>query len=330
MKNIDLRKFENCKIGQNVSIRADNVRILSGACIGDNVRIEASKVSIGYDSRIEKETVARGLGVSMGAFQLGDNALIGFNNQILTPYFEMLDYSQLHNSCLCSGYKPITIGYNCWIGQSSILNCFEDLTIGNNVRTGSCQIWTHVASGELLEGCNFNNYAPVVIEDNVWLMGFGQLVAPGIVIKRNSIIMAGTVVTKSTEPFKTYSGAPMRDVTEKLNGWRKVTIEEKMNLLKGFIGEFIEQYPEYEKKVVIRRYEELTNYSDKYLSKEDAHLIFVDSIRDLNQFVDGGSTFFDLTTKRYTKKRSIIEISWMKFAVGHRARFVPMQPDDSN
>jgi acetyltransferase-like isoleucine patch superfamily enzyme len=295
-----------------------------GVRIGNNVSIHAEKVEIGLNSIIENNTTIRSLGNIMDNCKLGDNCLIGFFNQILVPEFTMLDYSKLHNSGLCSGYKPLKIGYNCWIGQHAILNSYEELTIGNNVRMGGCQIWTHVASGELLEGCKFFDSSPVVIEDNVWLMGFGQMVTPGTILRRNSIIMSGSVVTKSTEPYHIYSGIPAIDITNKLNGWKQMSLNDKFNLLSDFIDEFFNQHPEYKERIFLLKNEaDIDSMKDIFI-KAPTKLIFVKRVKNFQKIDDKFNTFFDLNTKRYIKRSSKIEIDWMKFCVGYRARFIPL------
>jgi galactoside O-acetyltransferase len=48
-----------------------------------------------------------------------------------------------------------------------------------------------------------------VIEDNVWL-GTGVMVNPGVTIGRNSVIGAGSVVTKSIPANVVAAGVPCR------------------------------------------------------------------------------------------------------------------------
>lgn len=50
---------------------------------------------------------------------------------------------------------------------------------------------------------------PIVIEDNVWL-GAGVIVNPGVTIGRNSVIGAGSVVTKSIPANVVAAGVPCR------------------------------------------------------------------------------------------------------------------------
>ncbi len=325
MKKIDFSKYPNVQFGQNVEIHGLNIVIRDGVKIGNNVRIECETIEIGFDSIIEFDTIIKSItATKMQKFTVGDNCLIGFKNQILVPEFELMDYSQLHNSCLCSGYKPLLIGNNCWIGQGAILNSFENLTLKNNVRMGGSQIWTHVASGELLEGSNFFGAKPVTLEDDVWLMGFGHLITPGVTIRQGSVIMAGSTITKSTEPFKTYSGIPAKDITEKLPAWTKKTLEQKFILMKNFVDEFKIAYEKWSEQVIILSTNNTTE-SDmiEFVESEGGtKLILFDNI-DLNKFKNSKQSLFDLNTKKYIKQRTAIEIDFIKFNLGYRARFIP-------
>lgn len=315
MKEINYLDYPNVDFGKGVSIKGENVEIKTGVKIGENVKIEASDIIIGHDTIIEQETIIKGLGKPMKMLNLGDNCFIGFRNQILVPNFCMLDYSQLHNSCLSSGYKELEIGYNCWIGQNSILNSTENLTIGNNVRVGTqSQLWTHVASGELLEGCTLYGNKKLVLMDDVWIVG-GAVISPGLVLREKSIIMTGSVLTKNTEIGHTYAGIPAKDVTDKLCFWKEVTIEDKAVKIQGFINEFIEFYPYYIDKI------QLVNTPAKTIIKEGV-VISIAAI-DFENLPKNGLSYFDLTTKKYRKERSKIEIDWIKFNIGFRARFIP-------
>jgi len=315
----DLRKFKECHFGNNVFIKSDKLSICKGAKVEDNVTIEAAKVHIGYNTIIEKNTIIKGIENPMQYFKLGDNTFIGFNNQILVPSFEMLDYSQLHNGGLLSGYKALTIGYNCWIGQHSILNSTDRLEIGNNVRIGTqSQLWTHVASGELIEGCTLFGSKPLVLKDNVWIIG-GAIISPGLTLGRNSIIMTGSILTKSTEPFSTYAGIPATNITNKLNFWKKMSLNNKFTLIKTFITEFIKENPHYKNHIYI---EKNINYAKPMNYKKNS-IVIAKKIENIGRFLNQSFSVFDLQTKLYTKNRTNIEIDWIKFNVGFRARFIP-------
>lgn len=55
--------------------------------------------------------------------------------------------------------------------------------------------------------------APVVVEDEVWL-GAGVTILPGVTVRHHCVIGAGSVVTRSTEPYGVYAGVPARRVRE--------------------------------------------------------------------------------------------------------------------
>jgi acetyltransferase-like isoleucine patch superfamily enzyme len=324
MNKLDLSEYPNAAIGKNVEIHCENFSYDSHFTIEDDVYIKAKNISLGKNCKIQKQTRVSSLRDILESFSMGDESLIGFNSQILVPFFSMGDYSQIFNNALVSGYKPVTLGHNCWVGQMAILNSAETLTIGNNVRMGgNNQIWTHVASGELLEGSTFNSEKPITIEDNVWMMGFGHTVSPGVTIARNCVIMSGSVVSKSTEPFKTYSGIPAKDITDKLPAWKTLTPDEKFSLLEKFVNEFQEAFPQFKDKVFIADGEtkEGKNLIER-ISTDTEILLFVKKI-NLKNYKNFPGSVFDLNTKYYLKRKTEIEVAWMKFSIGYRARFIP-------
>jgi len=309
--------FPDCSIAEDAIIEASVVEMGSGSQIGAGVRISAATIKIGTGSRIERDTTIGGIHGPMTSFTLGDQSMIGFANQLLTSKFSMGDYGQLHNNGLHSGYEALTIGHNCWIGQQSILNCTERLAIGNNVRIGTqSQLWTHVASGELLEGCTLFGQKPLALEDNVWIVG-GAVISPGLTLGRNSIIMTGSVLTTSTEPFHTYAGVPARDVTDKLNFWKPQSIDEKAARVSEFISEFVAMYPQHEGHICV------AETASDVVNANAGDVIFLRSVEDWSPAAAAGVSLFDLTTKTYLKQRSAAEIDWIRWSVGYRARFVP-------
>lgn len=321
MNRVDITKIEGANVGKNSYIECDEFLCEGNFTLGDNVEIIAKKVYLGNNSNIEAGVKVKAIKGVMDLFFIGDETLIGYNCQVKVPIFKMGDYTRIFNSSLFNGYKPLVIGHNCWIGQTSVLNSAEDLTIGNNVRMGSVQIWTHVASGELLEGCRFHSEKPVTIKDNVWLMGFGHTVSPGVTIERNTIVMAGSVVSKSTLPFHTYSGIPAEDITDKLNGWDMPTIDEKFEMLKKFVDEFTVEFPYLSQSVLCLENEE---DSKQYFDNENPCIIFIKNVSEMNKYGDSIHTIFDLNTKTYWKRRTKAEVCWMKFSTGYRARFLPI------
>ena len=111
---------------------------------------------------------------------MGDRFFLGSDSKLLMPTFVTGDYVSLHNHLLANGLRPCFIGHNTWVGQNCVLNSNELFTIGNNVGIGAyTSVYTHGFFGELLEGCQDFRIAPVVIEDDAWLIGAYNVVSPG-------------------------------------------------------------------------------------------------------------------------------------------------------
>lgn len=122
----------------------------------------------------------------------------------------------------CDYGRHIRIGNNVIVGMNCTFVDCNTITIGDNVMIASnVQIYTSthpVAPQERLvedwtPDCGhpyFRTYAlPVVIEDNVWIGG-GVVILPGVTIGKNSVIGAGSVVTRSIPADSVAVGNPCR------------------------------------------------------------------------------------------------------------------------
>lgn len=320
IRELDPDELSSGVVGRNVSIRCSRFIAAGSFKIGDGVEIEAEVIHLGDGAEIGGGTSVRAIRGRTELLSMGDQALLDKNCTIMVPRFECGDYTRIFQNALISGYQPVTLGHNCWVGQGAILNSAETLTIGNNVRMGGSQIWTHVASGEVLEGSRFHGEAPVVVEDDVWLMGFGHLISPGVTLARGTVVMAGSVVSKSTEAYHTYSGIPARDVTDKLPAWDRPTAEEKWEMLTGFVREFAEAQPQAADRVTLAANATALRSA---LMPEGSHLIFARQVEDWGAVARSRHSVFDLATKTYWKQRTPLEVAWNHFALAFRARFLP-------
>ena len=142
---------------------------------------------------------------------------------------EIGDWNVFHNNMLLIGEKKMSIGHNCWFGQNTVIDSTGGMAIGNGVRVGMySQLWSHVASGELIEGCTLFSKKQTVIEDDVWLVG-SCTVSSGIIVKRRGVFLNGSNITKTTEANSTYAGIPAKKL-EKLSFYEPVTIQQKYKL----------------------------------------------------------------------------------------------------
>lgn len=149
--------------------------------------------------------------------------------------------------------KGLTVGYNCRVDVVSNVDDLESvIEIGSNVQLNDN---VHIAGGKkVCIGDNvmiasrvfitdhnhgsfpceqeFNlpvaerklSFNAVVIQDNVWL-GEGVSIMPGVNIGKNSIIGAGSVVTKSIPKDSIAVGNPAKVIKEfccKSSSWRNV------------------------------------------------------------------------------------------------------------
>ncbi len=112
-------------------------------------------------------------------------------------------------------------GYNVQIGKNFfsnhnlvILDC-TDVTIGDNVFVGpNCGFYTANHPLDPIERNKGIEYAkPINIGDNVWIGG-NVIILPGVTIGNNSIIGAGSVVTKNIPDNVIAVGNPCKIIKE--------------------------------------------------------------------------------------------------------------------
>ncbi|MFZ5979595.1 MAG: hypothetical protein ACOYVF_03090 [Candidatus Zixiibacteriota bacterium] len=314
----DITIGRGVRIGRNFYFRGESLAIADQAVIGDDVTLNVSRFQLGYKARLENNCRLAAIRGRADQIIIGDYTFIGYDSTVLVPELSVGDYGAVHNHLLLNGYAPCVIGHNCYVGQHSVLNASEKLTIGNNVRLAlNGYIWTHVESGELLEGCNFYGRSPVTIEDNVWLTGCNISVSPGVTLRNGSIILHGSVVTRSTEPRHCYSGVPAVDVTDKLKPYHEITYDEKFERLKRYAEEFYDARPEYRGRVIF-----VNRFPDAFSQRNEEVLIIAKSgaVKDYG----GRVSSFALESKQYTKKRTELEEAYIRFHLGARARFIPV------
>jgi len=108
----------------------------------------------------------------------------------------------------------LEIGGGSIIGDKAVLDARNGIIIGRNVNFSTgVWIWTeqHSVNDEFFacEG------APVTVEDRAWV-SCRAVILPGVTIKEGSVIAAGGVITKDTEPFMIYGGVPGRKIGERI------------------------------------------------------------------------------------------------------------------
>ena len=115
----------------------------------------------------------------------------------------------------CDIGKTTHVGDNFYVNHNCVFLDAGGLTVGDNVRIGpNTGIYTpqHAYDPEL-RAAGYEISWPVVIEDNVWIGGSVSILG-GVTIGKNSIIGAGSVVTKDIPPNVVAAGNPCRVIHE--------------------------------------------------------------------------------------------------------------------
>ncbi len=119
----------------------------------------------------------------------------------------------IFSPCMISTIKQgavINIGSNCGF-SGTVIGCAQHIKIGNNVRCGANTMITD--SDWHSEDPRTGNDKPVIIDDNVWL-GYGVKVLKGVHIGENTLIGAGSVVTKDIPANVIAAGNPCKIIKE--------------------------------------------------------------------------------------------------------------------
>lgn len=320
-------------VGAGSVIRAGRLTLGPGARIGENVTIEADTVVLGHHATIAADCRLSGIGAPAQRLQMGDHFFLGASSTVLVPEFVAGDYVAVHNHLLLNGYKFCVVGHNTWIGQNCVLNSTDELTIGNNVGVGAySSIYTHAYNGELLEGCEVWSTAPVVIEDNVWLVGSYNVISPGVTVGSRSMVLTSSVVSRDVAPGHCVGGVPAKDLTDRIRPFRDVMLDEKLAMMRRFVGEFVRERHGSERNEIDGGYVVSPRGGDPFFvvvqDRLDPSTLPEGSGAVYAGAVDGAEldprvTVFDVSTKRYGKRRSDVEVALIKFMNGYRARFTP-------
>lgn len=100
----------------------------------------------------------------------------------------------------------LEVGDNTWIGEEASILSFEKISIGNNVCI-SQRAFICAGNHDFRQPSMTYRNAPIVLKDGCWI-GSSVFIGPGITIETDTIVMAGTVVSKSLPANSIYKGNP--------------------------------------------------------------------------------------------------------------------------
>lgn len=118
----------------------------------------------------------------------------------------------------------IEIGNRCSLSYGTMLNGRGGLKIGDDFTTGPDVIVLTVehfyqdCDRKILEQGEYES--PVEIGNDVWC-GARSLILPGVRIADGTVVAAGAVVTKDTEPYSVVAGVPAKVIRYRVPGGRE-------------------------------------------------------------------------------------------------------------
>ena len=134
-------------------------------------------------------------------------------NLLVSIYYSRRMLVSLSKFLLCQE-SIVLIGFvlKALLREATCIHAQKSVSIGKNcLIAANCQIMD--GSGHELQTSNRLDVSTraraIVIEDNVWL-GTGVIVLPGTLIKRDSVISAGSVVSGTIEENSLMVGNPAR------------------------------------------------------------------------------------------------------------------------
>ena len=255
-----------------------------------------------------------------GRVLIGDYCTIGPGVKLVCSGGDVAigDWSTLHDNCLVLCGQYVTIGAHCWFGQNCIIDGTGGITIGRGVRVGMySQLWSHVAAGEQIEGCTLFGERPIVVEDDVWLVG-SCIVASGVTLGRRGVALIGSNITKSWPAGSVLAGSPAASKPG-LSFYKELTLDEKWILLKGWI-----QSAKAELGVQVEDGHAQNTLLVRHPADADGfELAFV---RDTTSACQLRTQRTDVTVccvedKTYNKRLNVNEHRVLKFLAGNKARF---------
>lgn len=188
--------------GQNVGVSSHKQRMLGGELylasdpelVADHQRARSLVErfnATGATERRERDTLLRQLFGSLGE-----------DTEVEPPL--QVDY----------GF-PISIGARCFVNYGAVILDCAPVTIGDEVQiaTGVQLLTATHPLDAAKRRSGWEMAAPVSIGDGVWLGG-GAIVCPGVSIGEDTVVGAGSVVTRDLPPGVLAVGNPCRVVRE--------------------------------------------------------------------------------------------------------------------
>ena len=186
-------------VGQdNGSVDGSKTHSGHGRLLGDVIR-----VNLLLAANVPSHHIRMFLYRSVFKMNIADKVVIHYGAEIRAPW-------------------KITIGEGTIIGDKAILDGRSGIVIGKNVNF-STGVWLWTLQHDVNDPTfsTVGQDLPIIIEDRAWI-SCRTVVLPGVKIGEGSVIAAGGVVTKSTEPYSINGGVPCKKIGERNNSLKYV------------------------------------------------------------------------------------------------------------
>ncbi len=204
---------DDVTIGPGTVIVADRLVLEDGVVIGAGCDLRAGVLAMHRNARVGDG----GAALVSDELRLGPATVLDRDANITCREFTVHGSSYL-GPRFTVGYgatmearSVVALGERCQIGPDVIVNATEPVTFGSDVGVGAfVSLWTHGyhPHHSVLDGFSAD-FAGVRVDDGVWL-AYHATVLPGVVVGRNSIVAALTVVTTDVPPEVLFAGIPGR------------------------------------------------------------------------------------------------------------------------
>jgi acetyltransferase-like isoleucine patch superfamily enzyme len=212
--NVPIRRLLGQKIGCHSKIRIGTI-------------LTCKEVEIGNHTEIGPFVFVNSI-----SLKTGDHCRIKPFSIFRTNLLQLGSYSQFSPLVVVNGHlansSRLVIGEHsrifpfCWIEPG------EGVEIGSHVGVGGHSfIFTHGAWSDYLIGGRVS-YGPVQLLDRVWLP-WRVTVLPGVTVGADSVIMSGSVVSKSIEENSLAMGGPAKSVAEGIKSLSDMERLERAN-----------------------------------------------------------------------------------------------------
>lgn len=129
------------------------------------------------------------------------------------------NFSSMGMDYLYANEGELVIGDNCSINTNVQIGASGGkIIVGNNVMIAP-NVVIRAANHGLARGMTMryqpHTYGEITIEDDVWI-GSNAFIAPDVTLAVGTVVGAGAVVTKSTEPYSIVGGVPARKIGERI------------------------------------------------------------------------------------------------------------------